>query len=202
MSSVRQLLVSGLLVAAALAAAPAGAQERASPPRPGGGSGLPSGSYLNSCRGANLNGNMLSAQCPGPTGAPIFSSIDTNSCRGRDIANDRGYLRCNGNGPRPPIPPRPQPPRPQPPFPPPGQGVQAIAYTQPNFRGRELPVRGPISNLADYRGFNDTIRSIRIMRGRPEVCTDARFRGRCVTLRRSEANLAAIGMANQISSIR
>lgn len=189
------------------------AQERTSPPRPPGGGGqVPQGSYLQTCRGANLNGNMLSAQCTGPTGAPIFSSIDTNGCRGRDIANDRGYLRCNGGGgggPRPPEPPRPVPPRPLPPQPPrpippqpPVGNFEAIVYTSANYRGQELRVRGPISNFANVRGFNDNIRSIRIVHGAAEVCVDARYRGRCVTLRRSVSDLHSIRMGNTISSIR
>lgn len=193
------------------------AQERTSPPRPpGGGSGqVPQGSYLQSCRGANLNGNMLSAQCTGPTGAPVFSSIDTNGCRGRDISNDRGYLRCGagGGGPRPPEPPRPvppQPPRPLPPQPPrpippqpPGDGnFEAIVYTSANFRGQELRVRGPIANLANFRGFNDNVRSIRIVHGAAQVCVDSRYRGQCVTLRRSVSDLRSVRMDNRISSIR
>ncbi|CAN5327403.1 beta/gamma crystallin-related protein [soil metagenome] len=194
------------------------AQERTSPPRPPGGGGqVPQGSYLQTCRGANLNGNMLSAQCTGPTGAPVFSSIDTNGCRGRDIANDRGYLRCSGGGggPRPPEPPRPvpprpvpprpippQPPRPIPPEPPVGGNFEAVVYTSANFRGQELRVRGPIANFGNFRGFNDNIRSIRIIRGAAEVCVDARYRGRCVTLRRSVSDLHSIHMGNTISSIR
>lgn len=166
------------------------AQERTSPPRPpGGGNQLPQGSYLQTCRGANLNGNMLSAQCTGPTGAPVFSSIDTNGCRGRDISNDRGYLRCNGGGPLPPEPPV-------------GGNFEAIVYTSAGFRGQELRVRGPIANLANFRGFNDNIRSIRIVRGAAQVCVDARYRGHCVTVRRSVPDLNAIRMGNRISSIR
>jgi uncharacterized protein YcfJ len=40
-------------------------------------------------------------------------------------------------------------------------------------------------------------------RGRWEVCEDARFRGRCVVLRRgSYASLAGLGLENRISSVR
>lgn len=188
------------------------AQERTSSPRPpGGGSGqVPQGSYLQTCRGANLNGNMLSAQCTGPTGAPVFSTLDTNGCRGRDISNDRGYLRCNAGpvGPRPPQPPRPvppqppQPPRPIPPQPPVGGNFEAILYTGAGFRGQELRVRGPIANLGNFRSFNDNVRSIRIVRGAAQVCVDARYRGQCVTVRRSNPDLRSLRMDNRISSIR
>lgn len=200
-------------VATAHASAPAGdstnGQARTSPPRPPVGGSLPPGSYQRTCRGANMSGNMLSAQCPGPTGAPIYSSIDTNGCRGRDISNDRGYLRCNsggGGGPRPPEPPRPvppQPPRPVPPRPPVGNGsFQAVVYTGANYSGRYMTVREPIANLANFSGFNDNIRSIRIIRGRAQVCVDSRYNGHCVTIGRSYRDLHQIGMANRISSIR
>lgn len=235
------------------------AQERSSPVRPPSG-GLPTGSYQQSCRGINLNGNMLSAQCTNNQGAPVFSSLDTNSCRGRDIANDNGYLRCEGgNGPRPPVPPTPQIPAgsyqqscrgitlsgntlraqctntqgrpvssslnlsncrgqdiskdngylrcasngPRPPVPPiGGDSFEAILYTSANFRGQSLTVREPIANLGNFRGFNDNVRSIRIVRGQTEVCTDARYRGRCVQIDRSVADLNQFRLANQISSIR
>ncbi|NBW09098.1 MAG: hypothetical protein EBR82_13850, partial [Caulobacteraceae bacterium] len=107
MSRLRLLAAAGVLASVSVSAG-AMAQQHTSPTRPPPGGQLPAGSYQQTCRGANLNGNMLSAQCPNRRGAPVFSSIDTNSCRGRDIANDDGYLRCNGGGgPRPPEPPRP-----------------------------------------------------------------------------------------------
>jgi len=103
MASSRSVLALGVLALGLGLAFTAIAQpQRASPP----GQTLPEGSYRRTCRGADLRGNLLSAQCPQPSGAPIFSTIDVNSCRGRDIANDRGYLRCSG-GPVPPRPPVP-----------------------------------------------------------------------------------------------
>lgn len=224
MSRLRPLLAIVTLAAATVAspgvfAVSAVAQERTSPPRPPGGSSLPSGSYSRTCRGANMNGNILSAQCTGPTGAPVFSSIDTNGCRGRDISNDRGYLRCNANGgggPRPPEPPRPPrpvppvpprpvppvPPRPIPPQPPVGGNFEAIVYTRANFQGQSMRVRGPMPDVAQYPGFNDNIRSMRIIHGRAQICVDSRYRGRCVTIGGSYRDLNRIGMANRISSIR
>ena len=88
MSRLRLFAAASVLAAVSVSTV-AVAQQSTSPTRPPSGGQLPSGSYQQTCRGANLNGNMLSAQCTGPTGAPVFSSIDTNGCRGRDIANDR-----------------------------------------------------------------------------------------------------------------
>ena len=206
MSPLRLLAAAGVLVA--VSASVVAAQQRTSPPRPPSGGQLPSGSYQQTCRGANLNGNMLSAQCTGPTGAPIFSSIDTNGCRGRDIANDRGYLRCNaggGGGPRPPEPPRPlppTPPRPEPPLPPVPGNVSVTVYTGANYTGRSMTVREPIANFGNFPGFNDNIRSIRVQHGRAQICADRRYNGRCVTISQSYRDLNSIHMGNTISSIR
>ena len=214
LSRLRLLAAAGVMVA--VSASAVAAQQRTSPTRPPSGGQLPAGSYLQTCRGANLNGNMLSAQCTGPTGAPIFSSIDTNGCRGRDIANDRGYLRCSsGSGPRPPEPPRPVPPRPVPPRPvpptpprpepprPPASGAFSVTvYTGANYTGRSMTVREPIANFGNFRGFNDNIRSIRVQRGRAQICTDSRYNGRCVTISQSYRDLNSIRMGNTISSIR
>ena len=194
--------LSRLIVVGAIAALASGAvaQQRTSPPRPPGGSGyIPAGSYQQSCRGISVSGDLLRAQCTNMRGAPVSSSLNISSCRGSDIRNDNGYLRCGstGGGPRPPVTPGPRPPQP-----PSGRGFEAIAYTGANFRGQQLRIREPVANLANFRGFNDNIRSIRIVRGRAEVCEDARYRGRCVTLSQSYGDLNRIGMANRISSIR
>jgi hypothetical protein len=57
-------------------------------------------------------------------------------------------------------------------------------------------------NLARYPGFNDNVRSIRILRGRAQVCVDAYYRGQCQTLSRSVSDLHRVGMGNRISSVR
>jgi uncharacterized protein YcfJ len=52
-------------------------------------------------------------------------------------------------------------------------------------------------------GFNDRASSVVVDRGRWEVCTDAKFEGRCVVLRRgSYDSLRGMGMDNRISSVR
>jgi hypothetical protein len=50
-------------------------------------------------------------------------------------------------------------------------------------------------------GFNDIISSMRF-RGAWEVCTDAYFRGRCITFRNDLRDLVPWGMNDRISSMR
>lgn len=58
------------------------------------GYGLPGGSYQQSCNNARMNGSTLYASCTAANGQWINSSINVNNCRGTDIANRNGYLRC------------------------------------------------------------------------------------------------------------
>jgi CVNH domain len=136
------LVVIGAVAAMAFSAS---AQQRTSPPRPPGG-GVPPGSYQQTCRGISLNGNLLRAQCTNERGAPVSSTLDTNSCRGSDIRNDNGYLRCGpgGGGPRPPVPPGPGPRPPEPPRPPSGGAFEVIAYTRANYSGQQLQRQYPL----------------------------------------------------------
>ena len=135
--------------AVALSATAASAQQRSSPVRPPSAS-APSGSYQQSCRGINMNGNMLSAQCTNSSGAPVFSSLDTNSCRGRDIYNDNGYLRCgSGGGPVPPTPPRPT----QPPSGSYQQSCRGISMSGNTLRAQCTNEQGrPVSSSLDLNG--------------------------------------------------
>ena len=58
--------------------------------------GYPGGSYTSSCTHIRMNGNMITARCTAANGGQIRSSTSAN-CRG-DIANNNGYLGCNGGG--------------------------------------------------------------------------------------------------------
>ncbi|MCY7389038.1 MAG: glycine zipper 2TM domain-containing protein [Burkholderiales bacterium] len=84
--------------------------------------------------------------------------------------------------------------------------TQALAnitlYEHDGFRGRAFTTDRPVSNFGN-QGFNDLASSAVVDRGSWEVCTDARFEGRCVVLRRgSYDSLSSIGMNDRISSVR
>jgi CVNH domain len=59
--------------------------------------GLPYGTYRQTCQNININGNTLSAHCQKVDGGWRNSSIDYRSCRGSEIINENGNLRC-GSG--------------------------------------------------------------------------------------------------------
>ena len=63
----------------------------------GGGSGLPSGSYVQTCRNIRRHGDTLEAVCRSRDGDWHQTTLnDYHDCRGQ-IVNDGGNLRCNSN---------------------------------------------------------------------------------------------------------
>ncbi len=84
----------------------------------------------------------------------------------------------------------------------PAARADIMFYQQDGFRGRSFVSDQTISNFADL-GFNDRASSVIIRSGSWQLCTDAYFRGRCVTLRPGEyPSLRSMELDNQISSAR
>jgi hypothetical protein len=75
-------------------------------------------------------------------------------------------------------------------------------YEYGNFAGRSLTATDAVPNFAP-RGFNDRAASAVIHGGNWELCADADFRGRCVTLRPGRyPDLASMGLERNLSSVR
>lgn len=82
-----------------------------------------------------------------------------------------------------------------------GQGRPGIIlYQEDNFRGNQLPVDGPVRNLAPLH-FNDRISSVRVIYGAWRLCDDESFRGRCIVVTHDEPKLGRLGMDDRISSV-
>lgn len=80
--------------------------------------------------------------------------------------------------------------------------AQITFYEHEGFRGRAFTTEKQVGNFTQ-QGFNDRASSVVVDRGRWEVCTDARFQGKCVVLRQgSYDSLDGLGMNDQISSVR
>jgi uncharacterized protein YcfJ len=80
--------------------------------------------------------------------------------------------------------------------------AQVTFYEAEGFRGRAFTADRAVPNFA-RTGFNDRASSVVVDGGRWEACEHERFGGRCVVLRRgSYDSLSALGMENQISSVR
>jgi len=80
--------------------------------------------------------------------------------------------------------------------------AQLTLFEHDNFQGQRFDVRGAVENLGNT-GFNDIASSAMIRRGTWQLCEDAYFRGRCVTLQPGEyRSLGNLGLNDKISSAR
>ena len=80
--------------------------------------------------------------------------------------------------------------------------AQLILFEHDNFGGRRTQFNGSITDLGNS-GFNDTASSVIVERGQWQICENAFFGGRCVTLRPGNyASLAQFGLNDAISSAR
>lgn len=170
---------------------------------------VPRGSYERQCTDIRMNGQFLSATCRGARGAGQ-SSINVQSCSGDIGVDASGALSCAGPGA--PTPPAVYAPGPRPGYNPgPGYGERPQRYGRDsvtlfggrNWRGPSARIDGEAPNLGST-GLNDRIRSIQLDRasGPWIVCSDANYRGRCVTIDRSVSDTREIGMRDAISSLR
>ncbi|HZT20799.1 MAG TPA: CVNH domain-containing protein [Dongiaceae bacterium] len=137
----------------------------------------PAGSYQQSCGNAYMSGPILNASCRDSSGRYRQTALNVLGCRD-DIANINGNLACRGRG----------------------WGPITI-YAGTNWQGASRAIQYATPDLAAI-GFNNSARSVAIAQGNWEFCTAPYYGGRCVRLDRGSADLARIGMANQISSIR
>jgi len=84
-----------------------------------------------------------------------------------------------------------------------GQALADVTfYENDGFQGRSFSTDRQVRNF-ERSGFNDRASSAVVRGGSWEVCTDARFEGRCVTLRPGQyASLRDLGLNDRISSVR
>lgn len=57
-------------------------------------SGMPAGSWQQTCRGPHLSESVLTANCQRRDGAYRYSALDLSSCEGGPVGNDNGRLVC------------------------------------------------------------------------------------------------------------
>jgi uncharacterized protein YcfJ len=80
--------------------------------------------------------------------------------------------------------------------------AQVVLYEHEGLRGRVFTIDGPVDNL-DRTPFNDRAASAVVERGLWEVCENAYYQGRCVTLRPGQyPSLGSFDLENRISSVR
>ena len=80
-----------------------------------------------------------------------------------------------------------------------GQGL--VLFPDPGQQGRPVEIGQDVPALGPY-GFNDKASSFIVNFGTWQVCEHANYRGRCTILTVGAGDLRAIGMNDNISSIR
>lgn len=80
--------------------------------------------------------------------------------------------------------------------------AQIALYENDNFNGRTFRASNSVSNFGDS-GFNDKASSVTIRGGSWQLCSDADFRGRCITLGPGRyPSLSSWGLNDKVSSLR
>ena len=80
--------------------------------------------------------------------------------------------------------------------------AQITFYEGEGYRGRAFTTDKQVWNF-ERIGYNDRASSVVVDRGQWEACTDAKFEGKCVILRRgSYDSLRQLGINDRISSVR
>lgn len=80
--------------------------------------------------------------------------------------------------------------------------AQVRLFQDDGFAGRSVVIDRSVRDLSRY-SFNDEASSVVVRGGRWTLCSEARFRGQCVTLRPGRyASLRATGLNDRVSSVR
>lgn len=79
--------------------------------------------------------------------------------------------------------------------------AEITLYEHANFAGAQLTLRGYTADVSST-GFNDRASSIVVTSGRWELCTDANFKGTCVTVTRGEYPVLDSSLNDRITSAR
>jgi len=81
------------------------------------------------------------------------------------------------------------------------RGAEITLYEHDNFGGAQMTLRGYTPNFATT-GFNDRVSSLVVTSGRWELCTDAEFKGTCVTFTAGEYPTIDKRLNDRFSSAR
>ncbi len=80
--------------------------------------------------------------------------------------------------------------------------AQVALHEDDNYGGRVFRSSNAVPNLGDT-GFNDKASSVVVRNGKWQLCSDANFRGNCVTLDPGEyPPLRAMGLNDKVSSVQ
>lgn len=139
---------------------------------------LPDGSWRSSCRNARVVGSILYAQCRNRYGEWRNTSLDLRNCE-RDVRNVDGRLVCGGAG---------------------GFG-RITLYRHTNFGGKSRTFTSDVPDLNPY-AFGNLASSVVVQGGVWQLCDRPNYRGYCIVIDRTNANLWTLGFNDRAESVR
>ncbi|MDT7836730.1 beta/gamma crystallin family protein [Aquabacterium sp. OR-4] len=81
--------------------------------------------------------------------------------------------------------------------------AELVLYEHDDYGGRQFSTRARSTPDLAAEGFNDRASSAVVRSGRWQLCTDAEFRGQCITLSAgSYPSLRGVGLNDSVSSVR
>lgn len=140
---------------------------------------LPSGPWRQSCRNARINGSVLRAQCRDASGFWRDTSLDLRQCD-RNVWNQNGRLACGPGG---------------------GGYGRITLYKHTNYGGKSRTFATDVPDLNPY-AFGNQASSAVVQGGVWQLCDRPNFRGYCVIIDRSNANLWTLGFNDRTESVR
>lgn len=138
---------------------------------------LPGGNWRVTCRKPRLYGSVLYTECRDRNGSWRETTIDLDQCDG-DVENRGGRLACALGG-----------------------TARITLYRHPNYTGTS---RTYVSDVADLNplAFGNQASSVAVQGGVWQLCDRPNYRGFCVVIDRSEANLWTLGFNDRAESVR
>jgi hypothetical protein len=142
-----------------------------------GGYDLPDGNWRASCRKARIYGSVLYAECRNRNGAWQETSVDLADCDD-NVENRGGRLVCALGG-----------------------TARITLYRHPNYAGTSRAYVGEAPDLNPF-GFGNQASSAVVQGGVWQLCDRPNYRGFCVVIDRSVANLWTLGFNDRTESVR
>jgi hypothetical protein len=139
---------------------------------------MPDGDWRSTCRNERIYGSVLYAQCRDRFGYWRETTLDLRHCEDDEVRNRDGRLVCGTSG-----------------------FGQITLYTQANYGGKSRTYSTDIADL-NPAAFGNQASSVVVQGGVWLLCDRPNYRGYCVIVDRSQANLWSLGFNDRAESVR
>lgn len=138
---------------------------------------MPGGDWRSTCRNERIYGSTLYAQCRDRYGYWRETTLDLRDCDD-DVRNQDGRLVCGA-----------------------GAYGRITLYSQANYSGKSRTYATDVADL-NPAAFGNQTSSVVVQGGTWLLCDKPNYRGYCVIVDRSQANLWSLGFNDRAESVR